>query len=210
MRTRPQLANLGSMRRPWSGLLLAFLLPVAAAGEIYRTVDENGNVVYTDQPTSGAKQMELPELSTYESQPTPPLTPQATSATPAATPSAAISFVQPTQDETVYDNEGNLSVAVRVEPPLQAGQKLALQIDDRAPVVTEASTYRFTEVHRGTHTIKAWVQNSAGAPAGEPASVTFHMRQASSLFRGPGPQSGAVQRAPMAPQAPRAPNFPAN
>lgn len=198
------------MQRSLPVLFAICLLPAVAGAEIYRSVDEDGNVVYTDRPGAGGTPVQLPELSTYESQPAPPPTPTVPSADDASGPAVALSFVQPGEGETVFDNQGNLAVAVRVEPPLQPGQKLALQIDDREPVKSDAPTYQFSEVYRGTHTLKAWVESAAGTALGQPASVTFHMRQASRLFRNPGPQSGPVQQAPQAPQAPTAPNFPAS
>lgn len=47
-----------------SGFLLA--LPVYA--EIYKQVDENGRVTYSNQPMKGAKKVDLPELSTVPGQ----------------------------------------------------------------------------------------------------------------------------------------------
>ena len=46
------------------GLLAA----VPALGEIYKQVDENGRVTYSNQPTKGAKKLDLPELSTLPTQ----------------------------------------------------------------------------------------------------------------------------------------------
>lgn len=202
-----------TMNRIYAALLAASLLPVTVgAAEIYRTVDENGNVVYTDRPVQGGKQVELPELSTYEALPAPPAAP-AQPNTAAATednPAVKLSFVQPTEGETVFNNQGNLIVAVRVEPPLEPAQKLAVQIDDAEPVRIQEPTHQFTEVHRGTHTVKAWVENAVGEPVGQQAAVTFYMRQASRLLRNPGAQSGPIQQAPQAPRAPTAPNFPAS
>ena len=50
-------------------VLLLILLPLTAiaAGEIYRVVDENGNVTYTDQkPAGGGEVVDLPPLSVIE------------------------------------------------------------------------------------------------------------------------------------------------
>lgn len=50
-------------------LSLALAFP-AAAQEIYRVVDEHGNVTYTDQkPGDDAEPMELPELNVFEAEP---------------------------------------------------------------------------------------------------------------------------------------------
>ena len=59
-------------------IALAFCLvlpaPLAAqsSGEIYKVVDEHGNVTFTDQrPSSGAQPMDLPPLSVIETDPGP-------------------------------------------------------------------------------------------------------------------------------------------
>lgn len=193
------------MKSPITCVLAFCLLPGFGAAEIYRSVDENGNVVYSDQPAQGATPVDLPELSTYESKPVPPGTLEPEPEQPAP-PSAALSFVQPAADETIFDNQGNVAVAVRVEPPLGPQQRLALQLDGGETVEVDSPTYQFTELDRGTHTLQAWVLGADGQALGERASVTFHLRQASRLFRNPAPQGGPVQQAPRAPTAPNVPS----
>lgn len=194
------------MKPTSSWLLLLCLVPAVSAAEIYRSVDEDGNVVYTDQPIPGGKPVDLPELSTYESPPAPAISPQPSAATePAAQGQSTLNFVQPSADETIFDNQGNVMVAVRVEPPLTRDQQLALQLDGGETVQSAEPTYQFTGVDRGTHTLRAWVVSSNGQQLGEPASVIFHLRQASRMFRNPAPQSGPVQQAPRAPTAPNVP-----
>lgn len=180
-------------------------VPALVSAEIYRSVDENGNVVYTDQPGQDAKKVDLPELSTYESKPVPAGTFDA-EAQPAAANAVQLSFVQPGADETIFDNEGNVAVAVRVDPPLQAGQRMALQLDEGSPVETDQPTYQFSGVDRGTHTLHAWVLGADGTQQGERVSVTFHLRQASRLFRNQAPPNSSIQQAPRAPAAPNVPS----
>lgn len=190
-------------------LLLLCVAPTLVAAEIYRSVDENGNVIYSDQPAQGSKKVDLPELSTYESKPVPPgtLTPQPQAAAAATqTQSIGLNFVQPSAEETIFDNQGNVAVALRVEPPLTPEQRLALQLDDGETVQVDGPTYQFSGVDRGTHTLRAWVVGANGQTQGEQASVTFHLRQASRLFRNPAPQNSPVQRAPRAPTAPNVPS----
>ena len=52
----------------WLGcLVLAGPLAAQSGGEIYKVVDEHGNVTYTDQrPSEGAVPMDLPPLSVVE------------------------------------------------------------------------------------------------------------------------------------------------
>ena len=53
-------------------LLVLFLLPLAVqADDIYRSVDRDGNVTFTDEPDTKAELIELEELPTYEAAPLP-------------------------------------------------------------------------------------------------------------------------------------------
>ncbi len=133
--------------------------------------------------------MDLPEISTYEPKPVPPGTLDSNAAASQAKASTGtqLSFVQPGADETVFDNQGNVAVALRVEPPLQPHQRLALQLDDAAVVETSQPTYQFSGLDRGTHTLHAWVVGANGQSGSPKAAVTFHLRQASKLFRNPAP-----------------------
>ncbi len=190
--------------------LIALLLasvPVLAPAEVYRSVDAQGNVVYSDQPGQGGKKVDLPEISTYEPKPVPPgtLDTNAAANQAKANPATQLSFVQPGADETIFDNQGNVAVALRVEPPLQPTQRLALQVDDGAAVETNQPTYQFTGLDRGTHTVHAWVVGADGQTGSPKAAVTFHLRQASTLFRNPAPAGSTIQRAPRAPTAPNVP-----
>lgn len=200
----------GYARNMKSALLcaLAFcLIPGFATGEIYRSVDEHGNVVYSDQPGQNGKKVDLPAISTYKPQPIPPGTLDAETKqepTP-ANATSQLSFVQPGADETIFDNQGNVAVALRVEPPLQPKQRLALKLDDNAAVETAQPTYQLSGVDRGTHTLQAWIVGANGHALGDPTSVTFHLRQASRLFRNTAPKNGPVQQAPRAPTAPNVP-----
>ena len=45
-----------------------FLLALPAYAEIYKQVDENGRVTYSNQPMKGAKKVDLPEISTVPGQ----------------------------------------------------------------------------------------------------------------------------------------------
>ena len=60
--------NSGLIRTLSALLALALPLAVAAEGEIYKVVDEDGNVTFTDQrPSDTAQPMDLPPLSVIES-----------------------------------------------------------------------------------------------------------------------------------------------
>jgi hypothetical protein len=45
-----------------------FFIALPASAEIYKQVDENGRVTYSNQPMKGAKKLDLPEISTIPGQ----------------------------------------------------------------------------------------------------------------------------------------------
>ena len=65
-----KLAYDSSMRIP---LLLLLLLPFSLQADIYRSIDRDGNVTFTDEPNNKAELIELEELPTYEAAPIPVL-----------------------------------------------------------------------------------------------------------------------------------------
>ena len=50
-------------------LLFCLLLAMASSAEVYRFVDENGNVVFTDKPSPDAELVNVDELQTIKPPP---------------------------------------------------------------------------------------------------------------------------------------------
>ena len=46
--------------------VLLILLSASVQADVYKSVDENGEVIFSDQPTPNAQRMKLPELPTYK------------------------------------------------------------------------------------------------------------------------------------------------
>ncbi|MBM2829514.1 MAG: hypothetical protein HW411_304 [Gammaproteobacteria bacterium] len=47
-------------------LLISFFTILPVAAEVYRSVDEDGEVIYTDKPSPGAEQIEVDEVQTID------------------------------------------------------------------------------------------------------------------------------------------------
>ncbi|MDN3516629.1 DUF4124 domain-containing protein [Aquisalimonas lutea] len=163
------------------------LVPLAAAGEIYKHVDEDGNVTYTDEPIEGAERLESPEPESVYRFRTPerldasgPAEPQEPEA-----PYQSVRILQPRPEGTVRDNRGIVEVRVGTEPQLRQGHAVEYILDgevrgDAGPELTR----RLTEVHRGEHQIRARIVDGNGETIAESESVTFYMHQASRLHGG--------------------------
>ncbi|TDI90984.1 MAG: DUF4124 domain-containing protein [Chloroflexi bacterium] len=165
----------------FAALLLGALGTVTASAEIFRTVDEHGNVVFTDIPPPGNQASESVTVNPVNTFSVP--TPAATAPPPEAdVPEVAhyesLTIVAPANDATVRENAGNVTVAVALDPPLRAGDRLVLYMDgDESPVPARGSSFQLENVDRGTHTIGVRVIDGAGRVAAEAPTSRFHLQR---------------------------------
>jgi hypothetical protein len=166
----------------WIMLLLTGAGAGAFAAEIFKTVDEQGNVVFSDVPPppsreDDAERVQVEPLNTFE-----PAVPEATAAAPEEpeVPDVAryesVTIVAPANEETVRENAGNVSVAVALQPPLRAGDRLVLFMDGlQWPVVAQGNSFSLENIDRGTHTVGVRVLDGEGNVAAESEPTTFHL-----------------------------------
>ena len=166
------------MRTVVAVLLLLPLLALAAGKEVYKWVDDKGVVHYTDKPpTEGAQPAKLPPLQTYKGAPPANLS-KFEKPTPKAPLSAVdIQIVTPARDETFRGGERVVPVAVMVTPQLEEGQRLIYLLDGSPQSQPTADTsFAFTNVERGSHSVSVSLVDEAGNSIGSSGSVTFHMK----------------------------------
>ena len=164
-------------------LLFAVILSgTVQAAEVYRWVDRDGVVHYSDQWQPGAEKIRLQESPTYRGQPSPEgIGPESSQpATAEATSYRALAILSPAQEEVLWNIGGKLRVALRLTPSLQEGDRLRLFIDgamqDMAPGQT---TVDLTDIYRGVHTLTAEVVGPTGAVRIKSETTTFVVRQTS-------------------------------
>jgi hypothetical protein len=109
-------------------LIVLSLAGTASAQTIYETRDKAGPV-YSDVPSPGAEQIQLPPPNVIEVAPAPPA---AAGQPPAAAPAyQSFQFVQPEAGGTIHTNTGEFHVVLSLAPPLDAaaGNAIALTLD---------------------------------------------------------------------------------
>jgi hypothetical protein len=203
----------GAAARAAAACLLAACLlapPAEAATRIYRTVDEDGNVVFTDvppRPGEPGEAVELGEGTTFSSPPpsSPPPQPAAQvrledwlsgaeagndEGENAAAPYHSLRIVAPADDEGLRDNAGNVTVRAELVPDLRAGHVLQLYMNGAlVQSVRTGSTFQLTEVDRGTHTIEVRVVDAGGTDLIRSEPSTFHLQRRSVLLQPARPRS---------------------
>lgn len=169
----------------FGAMLLAALGPAMATAEIYRTVDEHGNVVFTDIPPPSGQTSESVTINPVNTfaVPAPAVTaPPVEADVPEVAHYDSIRILTPANDATVRENAGNVTVAVALIPPLRAGDRLVLYMDgNQSPVRAQGASFQLENVDRGSHTIGVRVLDDSGRVAAEAETSTFHLQRVSAL-----------------------------
>jgi hypothetical protein len=160
-------------------LLLSLLAGVAAAQEIFRTTDEHGNVVFTDQPPAGVAEGERIELQQTNTTPATPLPPKTKPEQPAAeaeTPGFEVAITAPPNETTIAMGPGNFSVTAGVQPALTGGAMLQLYVGG-APwgEPQQANSWDLTNVFRGAHDLTVAVVDEEGQQLAESEPVRVYV-----------------------------------
>ncbi len=180
-------------------LLLSLLLfSLAATAQIYKTTDEQGNVVFTDSPPQGVdrEEVELPRTNTAPPPPeraAPPSKEQATEEDAADVDAAAgdtadveygVVITLPENETTIPMGPGNFTVSAVVRPSLGADDRLQLLMDavpwgDPQTV----PSWALTNVFRGAHDIAVAVVDSDGKHLAISEPVRVYVMRPSVNFR---------------------------
>ncbi|WP_461517384.1 DUF4124 domain-containing protein [Porticoccus sp.] len=175
--------------RLFFSLLLLCMAALPASAEVYKTVDDQGNVTYTDNPPSDGKTVEPVDLPAINTQPG--LQPPASARKKPAENSgyADVSILAPAQDATIPPGQLNVVVQIFLEPALKAGHRVQLLHNGQAyGEPAYATSFSIDSLIRGEHTLKAQVVDENGAVIAQSGSVTIHVKR-TSIQNNPGKKS---------------------
>jgi hypothetical protein len=168
----------------WLILLSMLSTGASLAAPAWTWVDANGQQHFSDRPVPGARQIELAGAQGFSRATVPPRAPQS-SGQAAAAPVRSVPYTQfnvlsPSQQQTLWNIQGNLAVQVDLTPTLQAGHRLDAFLDgQRIPVQATGTQFTVPDVFRGLHTLQAVVVDSNGDEVLRSLAVTFMVQQTS-------------------------------
>lgn len=170
---------------------LALTLPALSVAGVYKSVQPDGSVIFTDEPRKGATKIEVPKTQTYTAPAKPGNekgTPGAKSAKPPLPNTesiyAELAILAPGRDSTVRQDAGDIEVQVGFSPELDSknGHMLALDLDGRRMTEPSASSqFTLQNVDRGTHTVQAHILDGAGKVLKSSDPIIFHVKRHSAL-----------------------------
>jgi Domain of unknown function (DUF4124) len=171
-------------------LVLGYLLATLAAPvhgattQMWVWVDAKGVTHYSDRPVPGAK---LISIATMEPEakapPATPRSPATSSTTTARAPQSTgqyqlLEIFQPAENETFFNADAVVTVRIRSEPELVAGDRMRLYLDGNLvegdPTALE---YTLPGLERGAHSLRAQIVDAQGKPKMLSEPRMIHMRQ---------------------------------
>jgi len=168
-------------------LILVLLPALATATEVYRWVDNDGVVHYSDRPVEGAETIVIQEAQTF-STPAPRSSSRTTTSSNAAAADqeaaatySNLEIVSPKQEEVFWNIGGELSVSLSARPRIRSGHTIFLILNGQEveQLPRGRMQIRLSDVVRGTHTLRAEVRDSGGNMLATSDSVQFTVQQTS-------------------------------
>lgn len=170
-------------------LLICLSLNAFAQTRIYKIVDAQGNVTFTDKPPStsnrDASTVELNEINIS----TPTTERDRAEQTSAqddneAKTNYAVSINSPPDGTTIPMGPGNFSIAASVSPALQEGAQLQLTMNETLYGEPQTSTvWALNNVLRGAHDFYVSVVSKDGSPLAKSSPVRIYVLRPSKLYR---------------------------
>ncbi len=163
---------------------LALCISVFAQDRVYKRVNPDGSVEYSDQPIEDAEVMKVPKGSTF----TMPSTSvgsrsssnrsQSNADTSASYESLEIS--SPKNDEAIRSNEGRVTALAKSVPSLIRGHSFRWRMDGRV-LHQEISSpvLQMTSVNRGTHNLEVDIVDADGKVVISSEKIVFHLQRVS-------------------------------
>lgn len=149
--------------------------PCLADTQTYRTVDEQGRVIFSDKPLPNSKVIDIKEVQTISPERVRNfrLRPRKTTQERNYT---NIAIINPKNEQAFAgENANSITVSIATEPALDSRRKdkLVLYLDGQNYAESASASFTLTGLHRGEHTIKADIVSNSGAILKRSNSVKF-------------------------------------
>lgn len=158
----------------------------AMSADVYKVVDEDGNVTYTDKPPpDGSKPIKLAPISVVEA----PTYEQPEKADAEGEESKEMTLpylrkqysdfaiVSPQQEESVWHPEAAMPVAWSTRYQLQEGMQVTVYVDGKQIAKTSDQIIPVPNIERGEHKVEAQLTDSKNRRVATAEPVTFFVRR---------------------------------
>ncbi len=164
-------------------LALVLYGPALLADVVYKAVDANGKVIYSDQPLENGKQIDVTPAPSY----TPPPLPKTSSVPtqPMEPPTHEvknyqISIVQPQNHETFSTAIDTIDVKLALTPALQPNDQVRILLNDQQyGQLYSSPDIQLRQLSRGAYQLQAQVIGGLDQSVkGKSDAITFYQQRA--------------------------------
>ncbi|WP_106475674.1 DUF4124 domain-containing protein [Phytohalomonas tamaricis] len=172
-------------RRTLAGCLLLFAAIPAVNAAVYRSVDANGNPVFTDQPQPESSRINVapPDVVDVDAKSSQPQKKALDPAEPqqAFIPYTQLAIVSPRNEATIPTGAaGDVQVELAITPQLAPGDKVRLRVDGQvSQSALRTSAFFISGMNRGEHTLRVELLDSTGHVRQQSDPVTIYVQRAS-------------------------------
>lgn len=145
-------------------------------GEIYKTLDKNGQVIYSDQAEANAEVVKMPKINTAPPVKMPQRPSTSTRQTTNADPKyASLRILKPAKDATIHHGGGLVSVSLQIKPRLIKGHKIQYLVDGKVYKTGISSSVGLENINRGNHSLGVRIVDKTGKVLKSSAAITIHV-----------------------------------
>ncbi len=166
--------------QPMRAFLVSMLLGlcIGADAAVYKIVNPDGSVTFSDRPQEGAEELDVGTVQTIDAD-----VPSA-STEPVKVPAfpgyEIFEISSPKNDETFRDNGGVVSIQLTLQPRLFRDHTISIFMDGKDIGGGGRSTgLTLQNVDRGSHRVHATVVGKDGEQVASTPAVTFHLHRTS-------------------------------
>ncbi len=153
----------------------------AQTEDVYKSVDEDGNVIYTDVPTADGEKIQIKNVQPVKIAPV-----ESTESSPDQEPQEAaytkLEITSPKEGDSIYDNSGIINISLRVIPALRAreGDKLILHMDGQQIDESKRNQFNLNGIEPGKHSFVVVIINKdeKELKRSTPVSLTLYRHRA--------------------------------
>ncbi len=141
-------------------LMIVLYACFLGAETVYKTVDEDGNIIFTDKPSEKSEEIKIQDLQTIDNPNPAKYKPGSNQADKTQFKYESFEVTKPESGAGIRSNTGNVSISVSLEPGLRGGHKIILSMDGNE--IGTGYSASLQNVDRGTHSINAKVIDGNG------------------------------------------------
>lgn len=152
-------------------------------GQIYKTVDADGNVSYSDSPSKNAKVIDIGPINTTPSTSKKQQAEQIVEKTDTnsakenqSTRYSSLKITSPATAAVIPNGLNGLNVAVSSSPSLANGDQYKLFIDDIPRGLSSSNSFSLDRISRGAHKLEVKIVDSSNKVLKSSASVNIFVR----------------------------------